>query len=467
MSLIARIFNEFKRNQNRVIWFIYIAFMLISLPAVYTGSASEIREGIGGMTFFKHIVFSIVSLLLVYSLTMIPIKKVLRTLTYLIYLSGTILAILTPIFGEEINGAKRWIKILGFNFQPSEITKLGIVLIGAYIFTRKDDFDRLVSVRILKGLKEWIGKRLSIQIVPRRVWRLEEKQIYLFLLAVTIPTLFIVLENFSMAIVFALTTLGVIFISSGLSRVFNRIVGLGVVFSLLVLAFLYITPKSTLEQLPGRFSTWKGRIFTSSTHQVPDSVYQKMTEEERHALKFKETKQNMQPRRAKMAIAKGLGGVINGPGSSRARYDLPEASNDFIFAIILEEYGIVGAILIPLLYLLLMFQVGVVGRQTLSKQYLILLYGITFLYVSQAFLNLLVATNLFPVTGQTLPFISSGGTSYIIASCGMGIILAIAKDSKKKMRALKEQYSKEVQQEIILDEEQEEEYSEENASNEL
>lgn len=467
MSFIARIFNEFKSNQNRIIWFLYIVFLLISFPAVYTGSASEIGDSSGGLKFFKHIGFLLVSLGLVYGLTMLSLKKMVRYLTIGIYFGGTILAILTPLFGETINGAKRWIKIFGIPFQPSEITKLGIVLIGAYIFTRKDDFDRLILVRMLQGLKKWILERLPVQIVPKKVWSLEEKKIYLFLFAVAVPTLFIVLQNFSMAIIFVATTLGVIFISSGFTRTFNRLVALIVVGSCLFVSFLYFTPESVLDKLPGRFNTWKTRIDPPPAHNLPDSVYQNLPKEQKYALKFIETDHNMQPRRAKMAIAKGLGGVINGPGSSRARYDLPEASNDFIFAIILEEYGIIGAILIPFMYLLLIFQVASVGRQTTSKRYLILLYGITFLYVFQAFLNMLVAINLFPVTGQTLPLISTGGTSYIITSCGIGIILAIAKDSKKRMKALRESHVQDLHEETVGEEIQEETIYQQGASTEL
>ena len=119
------------------------------------------------------------------------------------------------------------------------------------------------------------------------------------------------------------------------------------------------------------------------------------------------------------------------------------------------------------MYLLLIFQVASVGRQTTSKRYLILLYGITFLYVFQAFLNMLVAINLFPVTGQTLPLISTGGTSYIITSCGIGIILAIAKDSKKRMKALRESHVQDLHEETVGEEIQEETIYQQGASTEL
>ncbi len=461
MSYATRIFNDFKKNQNRILWFIYIVFLLISFPAVYTGSASDIGDsGGGGLKILKHIGFLSISLVMVYIITLRPLKKVIPILTNFIYFGGTVLAILTPILGKEINNAKRWIEVFGIPFQPSEIVKLGIVLIGAYIFTRKDNFDQLLIVRILRFFKRWIAERMGVQFVAKKPWTLEEKKIYLFLVAVIVPTLFIILQNFSMAIILGATTLGVIFIGSGVSRLFKRLIALVVILGCSFWAFLRFTPEAALEQLPGRFDTWKARITPASSHIVPDSIYDTLSAEQKDSLRFVETPGNMQPRRAKMAIARGLGGVINGPGSSRARYDLPEASNDFIFAIILEEYGIIGAIVVPFIYLLFIFQVASVGRNTTRKMHLILLYGITFLYVFQAFLNMLVAINLFPVTGQTLPLISTGGTSYIITSCGIGIILAIARDTKMKMRSLPAEQA-EVQERNALREEQEEE---ENAS---
>jgi cell division protein FtsW len=182
-----------------------------------------------------------------------------------------------------------------------------------------------------------------------------------------------------------------------------------------------LLPYKTLDSLPGlnRLTTWKARIerFFESSDPVP-------------AAQFKITDENFQETHATMAIASS--NVIGrGPGNSVERDYLPQAYSDFIFAIIIEELGLVGGAFVVLLYIILLMRAAKIAQKCRGYFPAFLVMGCALMLVAQAMLNMMVAVGLFPVTGQPLPLISQGGTSVIINCVYVGMILSISRYAKK------------------------------------
>jgi len=173
---------------------------------------------------------------------------------------------------------------------------------------------------------------------------------------------------------------------------------------LLVLTLFILTVKAFPEAMPNRVQTWQNRIENFSD---------------------KNAKENYQVEKAKIAIATG-GMIGRGPGKSVQKNFLPQSSSDFIYAIIVEEYGLVGALLIVFIYFLLLFRVFVVVKKSTTIFGTLLVIGVGFPIIFQATINMAVATNMFPVTGQTLPLISSGGTSIWMTCFALGMILSVS-----------------------------------------
>lgn len=195
------------------------------------------------------------------------------------------------------------------------------------------------------------------------------------------------------------------------------LVGIGSV--VILLGSLTMLPDSfAKEYLPDRLSTWKNRIERhSNTNQA--SIFDK---NEDGSIAYKITDDNYQVSHAKIAIANG--GVIGLPGSGTERDFLPQAYSDFIFAIILEEMGLLGGLFVLLLYVALMIRCGVLASKCEKKFSCYLILGAGLILTIQAIANMAVAVNLIPVTGQPLPLVSRGGTSTIITCAYFGIILA-------------------------------------------
>ena len=185
----------------------------------------------------------------------------------------------------------------------------------------------------------------------------------------------------------------------------SSVVGIGV----LILALFVLTAKAFPDAMPNRVDTWMSRIENFSD---------------------KNAEEGYQVEKAKIAIASG-GLKGRGPGKSIQKNFLPQSSSDFIFAIIVEEYGLIGALVVILLYFLLLFRIVMAAKKAKSIFATLLIIGVGLPIIFQAMINMAVAVNLFPVTGQTLPLISSGGTSIWMTCFSIGIILSVTADKEK------------------------------------
>ncbi len=285
------------------------------------------------------------------------------------------LLIYTLIFGIEINGARRWINLFGVTFQASDFAKLAIVMFVTRELARKQD---------------------TID---------DFKQTFLPILGhITAICILIAPENLSTAMVLFATCFLILFIGRVKIKHLALITGAVMVAGILFFTLLFVVPESALK---GRMLTWKNRVESFGKQENDaDKTYQND--------------------HAKIAIA--TGGIFGKfPGNSVERNFLPEAYSDFIYAIIAEEYGLIGALIMLMLYMFFLYRaIRIVLRSPKAFGALIAV-GLSFSLVLQALINMAVAVNLFPVTGLTLPLVSKGGTSILLTSVAFGVIMSVSR----------------------------------------
>ncbi|WP_394342071.1 FtsW/RodA/SpoVE family cell cycle protein [Nonlabens ponticola] len=332
----------------------------------------------------KHFAHLVLGIGIVYAVHKIPYNYF-KGLSIIMLPVVVVLLIVTAFQGTEMGGANasRWIRIpfVGIGFQTSTLAAVVLMVwVARYLNAMRD--------KIIEFKKS---------IVP--LW-----------LPVAAVLMFILPSNFSTtAIIFSMVLL-LCFIGGYPWKYLLGIVGAG----LLTLTLFILMAKAFPGMFPNRVDTWVSRIESFSGDGDSDSVYQ--------------------VEKAKTAIATGyVTGV--GPGKSQQKHFLPQSSSDFIYAIIIEEFGIIGGLVVLAVYLLVLFRVVVIANKSDTIFGTLLVIGVGFPIVLQALINMAVAVNLFPVTGQTLPLISSGGTSIWMTCMAIGIILSVS----AKRQAIKAQ----------------------------
>jgi cell division protein FtsW len=286
------------------------------------------------------------------------------------------LLILTLFVGLNLNEAKRVLPLpFGLTFQTSDLAKLTLIMYLARELTKRQD--------VIKDFKS--------SFVP-------------IIIPVLIVCFLILPANFSTAAILFSTSLVLMFIGRvSLKHIFSMI-GIGI-----VLMFIMILIAKSVPNFLPRVETWISRV---------------------ENYKDGDSEDNYQVEQAKIAIANG--GIFGKmPGNSEQRNFLPHPYSDFIFAIIIEEYGLIGGILLVFLYLILLFRAVKIVVKVPRNFGAFLTIGVAFSLVFQAMINMGVAVNLLPVTGQTLPFVSMGGTSIWFTSISIGIILSVSKEVEK------------------------------------
>lgn len=383
---------------DRGLWVTILFFTLASLPAVYSTSTNLVYVVGKGTTIgylVKHLVFVVGGYVILYLVHKRPYAQF-RVWAKLLLPIVVLLLLITLLKGTTIEGANasRWISIWGVSFQPSA---LALVVLMAYVASY---------------LAKSYGKKLTFKETFLPLW-----------VPVGLITGLIMISNLSTAVliltsVVILAFLGKFPMKHILSAMLIAIAFMGVF-------FLFV--KAFPEVMPNRVDTWMSRIesFTAS----------------------EDEKEGYQIERSKMAIAKGIG-LGQGPGKSTMKNFLPQSSSDFIFAIITEEWGTVGAIFIMLLYILLLVRIVAISLKapTLYGQLLALGLGIPILL--QAVINMGVAVELFPVTGQNLPLISSGGTSFLVTCIALGGILSVSVQKRKDGKMEKDKTEADIEEEL-------------------
>lgn len=360
-----------------VIWGVILALSIISLLAVYSSTGTlAYKYRAGNVTYYllKHASFLFFGFLVIYITHLIPYKYFSRVSQLLFYASLPLLAI-TLAFGTNINQASRWLSLpgTGLTFQTSDLAKIALIMFLARMLSLKQN-----DIKSFKnGFKPLI--------IP-----------------VTIMCLLIMPANLSTAVILFTVSMILMFIGRVKTLYLAAVSGLALV---AVVGMIVLALNSNWE---GRWGTWRNRVVNFI--EQDDGM-------------------NYQSEQSKIAIA--TGGIFGkGPGNSVQRNFLPHPYSDFIFAIIVEEGGLIFGLLVIFLYLYLLYRAGAIVNKSSRTFQAFLAFGLTMILVLQAMVNMAVAVGILPVTGQPLPFISMGGTSILFTSAALGMILSVSRSTE-------------------------------------
>ena len=367
-----------KVKGDRIMWLIILLLSLISLLAVYSSTgtlAYKFQSGNTEYYILKHFMLLVFGLGFMYLAHLVNHTYYSKIALLLLYISIPLLVV-TFVFGANINEAKRWLTlpIINVTFQTSDLAKLALIMYTARLLSRKQG-----------NIKDFRSAFVPIMIP------------ILLICGLIAP------EDLSSAVVLFVTCILLMFIGRiNLKHIFI-LVGAGIAGLGLIILLIIVLPEQ------GRLGTWQSRIESFLEHD----------------------KQSYQTKQSKIAIAKGefFG---KGPGKSMQRNFLPHPYSDFIFAIIIEEYGLMGGAIIVLLYLAFLFRTIKIVIKSPKAFGALLALGLSLSIVIQAMVNMAVNVSLLPVTGLTLPFISMGGTSLIFTSMAVGIILSVSRNVEEK-----------------------------------
>jgi cell division protein FtsW len=389
---------------DKGIWSFVALLALFSFMPVFSASSNLafMNNGTGNTVSYliKHAVHIIVGFFMIYRLHKMPyhyfraISKILLPLIWL-------LLIYTMVRGTVIDGANasRWIQVplVGITFQTSTVASIVLMIFVARYLSKK----RETPVTFKNSMWElWAPVGFTLMLI--------------------LPA------NFSTAaLLFAMVIL-LVFIGKYPLKYIGSVILIGA----LAFSFFLLVVKAFPDAFPNRVDTWMSRIESFTTDKPDEDDYQ--------------------IEKAKIAIASGgIYGV--GPGKSVQKNFLPQSSSDFIFAIIVEEYGLIGGLGVLCLYLLLFFRFIVAAHTSNSLFGKLLVVGLGFPIIFQALTNMGVAVELLPVTGQTLPLVSSGGSSIWMTSIAIGIILSVTKKEEEVVQELKDKEQREVALQKLID----------------
>jgi cell division protein FtsW len=363
---------------DRTIWLIVILLSIVSILAVYSSTGTLAYKYQSGNTeyyLFKHGIIMILGFALMYMGHFVKYTFYARIANLGIIIAIPLL-LMTLLMGSNINEASRWLTlpIIGLSFQTSDFAKVALILYVARALSKRQD-----------NIKDFKSAFVPI-IVP-----------------VGLVCGLILPANFSTSAVLFTTCVILMFIGRISVKYIASMIGIAIT------AFALFLLISYAAGYDGRISTWKARIENFSSGDAEG---------------------NYQVEQAKIAVA--TGGVLGkGPGNSSQRNFLPHPYSDFIFAIIIEEYGLFGGTFVVFLYLLLFYRALQIVKRTERAFAALITIGCAFSLVFQALINMAVAVNLFPVTGQPLPMLSMGGTSIWFTSAAIGIILSVSSEIDK------------------------------------
>ena len=408
-----KISNIFKGD--KVIWMVFFLLCMISIVEVFSASSNltyKSQNYMGPIIYHAAMIF--LGVLVAVVTLNIPCRYFKLMTPALLFISAVTL-IWVLIGGESINGANRVISIAGFTFQPSEIAKGTMVL---------------VTAQILSAMQRETGA---------------DRKAFKYIMLLLVPTTFLIgIENLSTAaLLFA-----VIFLMMFIGRVpmsqMGKLVG-GIVFAAAVGLTLVFTLGSMDDAdettVTAESASKTGKADDDNTSIKGGGIFHRFATQRNRILKFADRREvapsdydieeNFQVGHANMAIASS--GIIGkGPGNSVERDYLPQAFSDFIYAIIIEEMGIIGAAVIAFLYIVLLYRAARIASRCENNFPAFLVLGLALLLVIQATFNMMVAVGLAPVTGQPLPLISKGGTSTIINCAYIGVMLSVSRSAKKR-----------------------------------
>jgi len=388
---------------DKVIWAMVVVLALVSMLVVYSSTgllAYRYNRGNTEVYLFRQVIFIAAGLAVIYFSHRVNYTLYSR-LARILFIISIPLLIYTLFFGIRLNEGSRWIRlpIINLTFQTSDLAKLAVFMYISRLLSRKQAV-----------IKDFRKGYLPV------------------LLPVVIICVLIAPANLSTALLVGSTSLLLLFIGRASMKHLLLTIGaalIPVILLVFVAVIYYDKDEGKSKDLPalfeaGRISTWISRI--------QDFMYPNLQADK---------EDNYQVNQAKIAISKG--GLLGlGPGNSETRNFLPHPYSDFIFAIIMEEYGLAGGVFIIFVYLVFLFRCIRIFRKCPYAFGAFLALGLSFTLVIQALINMAVTVNLFPVTGVTLPLVSMGGSSFLFTCLAIGIILSVARNVEQEGKAVNE-----------------------------
>jgi len=384
MDLIKNLFKG-----DKVIWIIFLFLCVISVVEVFSAASTlTYKTGDHWGPITQHTVIMLVGVLVVWITHKVNYRYFQAIPVFLLPLAAVLL-VLVIVIGSMTNGAARWMSIFGLQFQPSELAKMAVIITVSYILAKGQE-EEGANPKAFKYIM-WITGGICALIAP---------------------------ENLSTAALL----FGVVFLMMIIGRIplkkLAMLMGSILLIAAMAVGVTMLVPDKADDGILHRMSTWKSRIigFASPKKDIP-------------AAKF-DIDKDAQVAHANIAIA--TSNVIGKmPGNSIERDFLSQAFSDFIFAIIIEELGLLGGGFVVILYIWLLIRAGRIAQKAKGNFATFLVMGIVLLLVSQAIMNMCVAVGLIPVTGQPLPLISKGGTSTLINCVYIGMILSVSRYTAK------------------------------------
>ncbi len=377
-----------------VIWAIIVVLTIFSLLAVYSSTGTLAYRWRGGNTAYyvlRHSVFLISGLVAIFVVHQISYKYYARLSPILLGIAF-ILLVVTLFWGVSENAANRRLPVLGLTFQTSDFAKLVLVI--------------------------YLAQRLASR--QNNILDFKKTLLPMFI-TISIACVLILPANFSTAVLLFASSVTLLFIGRVSFKQLTGLCAIAVLAGMLIIGGLYGLQKAGVNTvITQRASTWVGRVDRFFSDETP-------SQERKQGADY-------QPIQAKIAV--GTGGIIGkGPGNSVQRNFLPHPYSDFIYAIIIEEWGLIGGMVILFLYINLLHRTILIVRKCNKTFPAFLAIGLAIGLVFQALMNMMVAVGLGPVTGQPLPLVSMGGTSLIFTGVSLGIILSISHDVRKQEEA--------------------------------
>ena len=383
------LFRKYLKGDT-TLWIVFIALCILSIIEMYSASSTLAYKASSHTgPLLRHVGFLTGGVFIAFAVHLVPYKYI-RIISYVGLIISAALLVFVLFKGHSENDAARWLVIGGVQFQPSELAKLSVIIVAADLISRIRDNKK----------DEWIYFRNTV----------------IMLLGVCG---LILLENFSTAFILFVVVFIMMFIGRISMKYLGSMAGILLISLFIGYGAVKAIPEDSMPHMFKRAYTWVARI-------------ERHSDKNEKASKYVITDKNRQEIYGQIAIARGgVFGVL--PGNSVERDYLPQAYSDFIYSIIVEEMGLIGGILVIILYLILLFRAGQIATKCSSVFPAILVIGLCLMIVIQTYINMSVATSLIPVTGQPLPLISRGGTSILITCIYFGIILGITRQIKEEL----------------------------------
>lgn len=414
--------NLFKGDKG--VWMIYFFLCMVSLVEVYSASSRLTFDGGHHWDpMLNQMGMLLAGLLVILLFHRIPCKWFMLFPFVALPISIVLLMLAAFGGGGEINGTNRWLSFMGFSFQPSEVAKLSLLMAVAVILSKTQ-----AEIEVVKKGKK---RKVISAVRGRRYFAFASIGI-----AALIVCGLIFMDNVSTAMMLFFVVILMMFIGNVPKDLMWKGLLSLMALGMFVGSVAFITPDETLAKIPlmKRMVTVKHRISrkfgddSTKTYKLDGEASEKTL-----AIRALLDDKHSQETYAKIAVANS-NFIGLGPGNSVERDFLQHAESDFIFAIIIEEMGIFGALGVAFLYLILLIRVGRIAQRcsTFFPAYTVI--GLGIMMVLQAFVNMSVAVGLVPVTGQTLPLISKGGSSILITSFYIAVILSVSRYAEKKQQ---------------------------------